>query len=80
MMLGIATWRARGLPRAAAIMLTIGVPLGLALYGVTSLALVVYGSGAAWLALAAFRLVATDTRPLGRSGPNSPTASTTPDR
>lgn len=57
MMLGIATWRARVLPRAAAIMLAIGVPLGLALDGVSSLALLVYGTGAAWLGVAAWRLV-----------------------
>lgn len=71
MMLGIATWRARVLPRAAAILLAIGVPLGLAFEGVTSLVLLVYGSGAAWLALAAFRLVSADTRAAGRSRPIS---------
>lgn len=61
MMLGIATWRARVLPRAAAVMLTIGVPLGLTLSGVSSLVLLVYGVAAAWLGVAAFRLVSTDT-------------------
>jgi hypothetical protein len=61
MTLGIATWRARVLPRAAAMMLTLGVPLGLALDGVSSLALLVYGAGAAWLGLAAWRLVAAHT-------------------
>jgi hypothetical protein len=70
MMLGIATWRARVLPRAAAILLTLGVPLGLALNGVTSLSLLVYGSGAAWLGLAAFRVVSTDTRDADRSRPS----------
>jgi hypothetical protein len=70
MMLGIATWRAHVLPRGAAVVLTIGVPLGLALNGVTSLALLVYGSGAAWLGLAAFRVVSTDTRHADRSRPS----------
>jgi hypothetical protein len=70
MMLGIATWRAHVLPRGAAVVLTIGVPLGLALNGVTSLALLVYGSGAAWLGLAAFRVVSTDTRHADSSGPS----------
>jgi hypothetical protein len=69
MMLGIATWRAHVLPRIAAIMLTIGVPLGLALDGVTSLTLLVYGAGAAWLALAAFRVVSAETRRGDMGGP-----------
>jgi hypothetical protein len=70
MLLGVATWRARVLPRAAAIILTTGVPLGLALDGVTSLALLVYGLGAAWLGLAAFRVVSADTRRGDGSRPN----------
>jgi hypothetical protein len=69
MMLGIATWRARVLPTAAAIMLTLGVPIALAIGGITPLALLVYGSGAAWLGLAAFRVVSAATSHEARSTP-----------
>jgi hypothetical protein len=61
LMLGVATWRARILPKTAAIMLTLGVPIGLTLSGVTPLALLVYCLGAAWLGLAALRVVTADT-------------------
>jgi hypothetical protein len=61
LMLGVATWRARILPKTAAIMLTFGVPIGLMFSGVTPLALLVYCLGAAWLGLAALRVVTADT-------------------
>jgi hypothetical protein len=62
LMLGIATWRARILPKTAAIMLTLGVLLGLTIESATPLVLLVYCSGAAWLGLAAFRVVTAGTR------------------
>jgi hypothetical protein len=61
-MLGVATWRARILPRTAAIMLTLGVPIGLTISGMTPLALLVYCLGAAWLGLGALRVVTAGTR------------------
>ena len=56
---GIATWRARVLPRVAAALVVFGIPLGMAFDG---LALTVYGTGLAWLGVAA--LV---QRPAGRA-------------
>jgi hypothetical protein len=47
---GIATWRAGVLPRVPAALVVFGIPLGLALDG---LALMVYGTGLAWLGIAA---------------------------
>jgi hypothetical protein len=47
---GIATWRAGVLPRVPAALVVFGIPLGLAFDG---LALMVYGTGLAWLSIAA---------------------------
>jgi hypothetical protein len=47
---GIATWRAGVLPRVPAALVVFGIPLGLAFDG---LALMVYGTGLAWLGIAA---------------------------
>ena len=46
---GIATWRAGVLPRIPAALVVFGIPLGLALDGP---ALMVYGTGIAWLGIA----------------------------
>jgi hypothetical protein len=46
---GIATWRAGVLPRVPAALVVFGIPLGLAVDG---LALMVYGTGLAWLGIA----------------------------
>jgi hypothetical protein len=56
-LLGIATWRAGVLPRRAAALLTIGIPIALGPGGLVPVLFLVYGSGIAALGVSAMRRV-----------------------
>jgi hypothetical protein len=86
----VATYRAKVLPRGAAVLVVLGIPLGLALDGVLPGALVIYGAGIAWWGLAtlaqlrAARLAqhtrTTTPEPAAAANPAAERARTTPRR